>query len=115
MKRIINIKQPIEHGEDDATPAQRAEMPSLQRMLRVFCMNYKPTDVQTSDILFQLGMKIRSAKEDFVDLEDIEFKKLMELFGPNPGQLNVYLHGIVMNALRDADKRKLEIQIEEAR
>lgn len=114
MKRLINVKEPIEHPEPDATKQQRAEMPTIKRLLNAFCMNYVPKDADTSEILFQAGFKIRSCG-DFVDLEDGELRKIKDLLATNPTQLSTFLHGTLMKAIKEAEERKLEVEIKEVK
>lgn len=114
MKRISDLDAPIPHPDDEATEQQKAATGTLRRYLRVMFLNLPPSGLEQSDRYAQIASKLRVVG-DSVDFEEAEFTDIFDKAKNNVMQWPGHLHHYIVTKMRDAESRKLDIKIEEAK
>lgn len=121
MKRIADLDKLIPHPDADEideslrpNEAQKKGMGVPRRMLRVMFMNLPPQGPEQSDTYSQIALKLRQTG-DFVDFEDSEFNTIFDKVKANAMGWPGHIHHYIVELLRAAEKRKLEIKVEEVK
>ena len=108
MITIKGIDAQTEHYED-VRPEEKEKLafPTF-RQLFISCLGGLPADNGEQAIdMYELGRKIKKAKEDYIELEDAEFKLLMEKVKKFP-KWGAFYQAQVLLKLKEAEEAKKE-------
>lgn len=116
MKLLKDVDAKIPHPEPSADPkeakAQQDGMMSYRKLLRVIAFNIQPTSLEQSDHLRQVRMKLACTDADVL-LEDPEFNVLKDQVYNNKVQWTAYMHSEMVEFMRAAETRKIEVKVSE--
>ena len=112
MKTISKLNDKLiplfQDGElpEDVLERIRGTIPTLRQMLVRLAGGPKPKDGEESIWAFQVGMKLRSATDDSVDLEDADFNLLKNRAKDNAMGWNSWELGQIRLHLEECEKAK---------
>lgn len=116
MKLLKDVDAKIAHPEPSEDPveakAQQESMTSYRKLLRVLAFNISPHSLEQSDHLRQIRMKLACVDPDVL-LEEPEFRVLTDQIYPNKLSWSAYMHSEMVEYMREADKRKIELKVKE--
>jgi hypothetical protein len=121
MKRITNLDGLIPHPDADEpdeskrpTAEQVKNTGTMRRFFRILFLNLPTNNIDQADRNAQIALKLRQAGDE-VDFEDAEFNAIFDEVKANKMQWPGHMHHYFIQQMRAAEKRKLDVKIEEAK
>jgi hypothetical protein len=119
MKKIISLNKKVTFEDPDmnSNDLQKASetLPTMRRLLRVLVHDHlTPKSPEESDNIEQIRLKLM-IDQDFIDLEDNAFAILKNAIYPNTPAWKPWVHQQILKVIREADARKVEIEVKEAK
>ena len=124
MKQLDNLDEKIPYPKEFEGPEDisaktederaailqklRDDTPTFRRMLRLVCMNVQPQNLAEADACDQVRLKLMQG-DSVVLIEDNEFELLFGRVKNNPLKWQNYTFMRVINFLREAEKKKVEM------
>lgn len=110
MKKLSRLNEKIVPGipanemPPDIRETHMNLVPTYRQMFSRLAVLAKPKDDDESIMGYQLGLKIRSAEGDILDVEDAEFRLLMRRTKENVMNWNTNEHAQVLICLQQIEK-----------
>lgn len=105
MKKVTGLNDRLEHYEDIPRDAELM-LPTVRQVLikQVATAAGKPDEPEDTITLYELGVKLKKAPLDFLEIEDADFKLLAAAVRRNSAQFVTHYQGQMLQKLKAWEK-----------